>query len=688
MRKTHSLNRLSGLMKYLSLICSLVYLFVRYVINYKSSLLGIPPQIGQHYRQKVLQFWIDYSLVKLNDFLKDEDKCRSLNDTRTSEDMKAGGITSLPKILIIVFGICLLLINLCAYVALFNQRRRLRSQEKLMKRLYADVEMTNTQENLVASESVRRKNNGKTIRQRNGGEQHAIKTEEAEGTERGDCLQNRCKISRQYSESTMDTQAKIRWWFDSVQGQRPRSEIQLTYFHPADQKCSPSRQKNEFEIEEDNTTPGPLISQNYQVQNSSSSVALKPNIKVAITRKKIKKLSVAVDATPSARIASMLWKDVKDDNGCVSRQTPETKLNLKRDSFKKGGNSALLTSHPPNVERTPDKCNSPSNAQACSLPNNCLGGEHCEIGNDVPQTQSLIPTAKAVSSPSGYKNHNVYSKDESSEVTRNNIDALPMTSPKKFQLFVGKNDVGITVTPDLLEPEDVRETSRGSASDADKTLSLLNSLERNCRRNIPGFQSPEQKIVNCYEKLPDTAVVGARRLSLPPHIFWPPVKHTETEVGQDNIYTKREGLNSKFTRLSRRRHPTTTSRKPSNGTHLLPFKKKESPQESTQATNQMSPTFKTITPTEDHPLNLVDRYQEQQHITDSVVTPEEHSAESQNEVQQQMSQTKIRRTEMGTHMQSRQEILIHKKQKSPGKMSVGTSTSSLILSELTSTDMI
>jgi hypothetical protein len=558
-----------------------------------------------------------------------------------------------------------------------------------MKRLYADVEVTNTHENLVATESARKKNNGKTILQRNGeGEQHAIGTVEAEGIERGDCLQNGWKISRQFSASTMDTQAKIRWWFDSEQKQRPTPEIQLTHFDLADQKYSPSRQKNEFEIEEGKIPPEPLMSQKNQLQNPSSSFASRPNMKVNITRKKVKKLSVAVDATPSARIASMLCKHVKDDSGGVSGQASESNLNLKNDSLKDSGNSALLTSHPPNVQRTLEKCNSSANAQACSSPNNCFGGEHCEIENDVPQTRSLMPTAKEVSSTSGYKNHHSYSRDEPSEVTRNNTDALPMTSPLKFKLHIEKKDVGITVTSDLLGPEDVREILRGGVSDSDEKLSLLNSLGRNCRRDIPGFQSPEKKIVNVYEKQSGCAgisAVAARRLSLPPHIFWRPVKHTETEVGQDNLYTERKGHNSKFTRLSRRRNPFTTSRKPSNCTQLLPLKKNETTQESIQATNETLPNCKTITHTEDHPLNLVGHYPEQQHTTDFVVTPEEHSAESQNEIQQQMSSTKLRRTEIGNHTPPPQEMLVHKKQTSPAKVSVGTSTSSLILSEGTST---
>jgi hypothetical protein len=640
-----------------------------------------------------LEFWISYGLDKYNDFLRDEDECRPFNGTRTLEDMKAGGSTSVPKILIIVFGICLLLINLCAYVALFKQRRRLKAQEKLMERLHADLEITTT---LVPSELVRRKDKSKKMQQRNGeGRYDAVGTT-AEGIERDDSVQNGWKVSRQCSASTMDTHAKIRWWFESEQKQRSSPEIlQLTQFDPADQKHNQSPQRNECRVEDSNLSAGPLILQNHQDQNLSPSVASKTNMAILVPRKRVKKVSVAIDATPSSRIVNMFCKHVKDIGGDVSGQAPETTLDLKNDALNDSGNSAPLPSHPPEIETDLNKSTSP--AKVCPFPNKALGGEHCETENDVLlQTSSLIPKAEQISSASGNKNHHIYSKRESPKVTHNNWDTLPATSSIKSKLHVEKKDVEITVTPVPLEPEDVKFTSRDSASHVGEELSLLNSLERNHIGNVPGYPSPEQNVVKVNEKQTDCAqekvsanAVGARRLSLPPHILRPSAKRKETEVRVGREGTERRGHNCKFTRFSRRRRQSTTSRKPSNAIPLLPFKKNESLQESTQAITQTVPPCKTNLHTEEHPLTLVCRHQASKNSTFSAVTPEVHSADNQNKLlRHQLTPIKIRRTETTTETSPPREILIHKKQKSPAKISVGTSTSSLIVSEGTNAGMV
>jgi hypothetical protein len=630
-----------------------------------------------------LEFWTSYGLDKLNDFLGDEEETRPCNGTRTSEDAKAGGSASVPKILIIVLGICLLLINLCAYVALFNQRRRLRAQEKLMKRLHADLEMTTAQENFVPSELVRSKDKGNRILQLNGeGCYVAVGTETAERIERDDFVQNGSKISRQCSGSTMDTHAKIRWWFEREMKQRPSPEIlQLTQFESADQKNNPSPQRNEWNVEESNTSPGPFTSQNHQDQNLSLSVASKANMAVFVPRKKVKKVSVAVDATPTSRIASMFCKHVQDISGDVNGQAPETTFDLNNDTLNDSGNSAPLPVYPLEIEAELNRII--SSVETCPLPNKPLAGE---TENDVPlQTISLMPKVEEISSPSGHKNHHIYSKGDSPEVTYNNMHTLPTTYPIKSKLHVAKKDVGITVRPDPLEPEDIRVTSN-----VDKQLSLLNSLERNHRRNVSGFPSPEQNVVKVHENRNDCArvtastnAVGARRHSLPPHIFWPSAKAKETEVRQET-----RGDNCKFTRFSRRRLQSITTRKQSNETTLIPFRKNEPVQESIQVTGQSLPTSKTDDHTEEHPLTLLCRHQASKNSTFSVVTPEVHSADDQNKLRHQLTRTKIRRTETATQMSPPREILIYNKQKSPAKVSVGTSTSTLILSEGTSAGMV
>jgi hypothetical protein len=563
-----------------------------------------------------------------------------------------------------------------------------------MKRLHADVELTNTQGKLVASESARRKDKSKTMLQQNEeGRYDAAGTTTAEVIERDDCEQNSWTMSRQCSGSTMDTHAKIRWWFESELKQSSSPEIlKLTKCDPADQKSSPPRQKEESKL-----SPGPLISCNNQDQNPGSSVVSKAYMSKTVPRKRVKKVSVAVDATPTARIASMLCKPVKDISGDESGQAPETMLDLKNDALKNSVHSALLPPHPPEANRVLIKRDSPANAQACSLENNSLCGEHCETENDVlPQTISLMPNAKPISSPSGNKTHNTCSKRESSKVANNNMDKLSTTpSAIKIKSHGAKKDVGITATPDPLEPEYVKVTLRDGASNDDEELSVLNSLDRNHRTNVPGFASLEQNVVNRHEEQTDCAeetacanAVGARRLSLPPHMFWPSAKHRETEVGQSKKCTERRGHNNKFTLFLQRRRPSTTGRKPSNATPLPPFKKNKSLQQSIQAGIQTLPTCETDTHNEEHPLTPVCRHQEPHNSTSSVVTAEVQSADNQNTLPQQLAPTTIRRTEAVTEMSPLREILIHNKQRAPAKVSVGTSTSSLILSEGTNTGVV
>lgn len=665
---------------------------VRYFINYKISPLGIPSKIGQHYRHKVLKFWTEYSLVNHDGFLRDEDECRSFNHTKMLEDVKGGETTSVTKILIIVFGICLLVINLCAYVALFNQRRKLRDQEKLVQRLHAEVEVANNQENIPVSQSVRKGNKHEIGMPQNEGEHDAEGAVAGEGTTRDDCVQNGWKIPRQCSASTMNTHAKIRWWFERQQQNRPSSEVQLSHVESESQKCRTSQQRSEFHVEESTIQAGQSISHSVEVQNLSSPIVSKPNIRLTVPKKKVKKVSVAVDATPTARIASMFCKHVKNISGAVSDQIPETTLDLKNDSVKDRGNSALLNSSPPDIDSVLDKSHSPANTQDLLFPNNRLGGENCERENGVvPLTHSLMPTGTVVTDLSGKKNKQIRLRDESSEIANNNMDALLMTSSIKSELHIAKKDAGIIATPHPIEPEHLKSTAGGGGSDDDEQLKNYNYFEGNCGKNISVFPSLEHRIVKAYDKqtgCAQEAAVGARRLSLPAHIFWPTAKHRETTVRQGKIYTERRGYNTRCTRFSKHRRPSNASRKASNAAQLPPFKKEEPLQESIQPTNQILPTCKTSTEKEDHQLSLSCRPQDLQQSPSSVITPEEHSAGNQKELHWQLPSTNNRRAEIATQMSPPPDILIHKKPKSPAKVSVGTSTCSLILSEDTSTGMI
>ena len=656
------------------------------------SVVGIPIKIGQHYRQKILDYWIKYGSNLSGKYigsLQDEERCPHPNDTDTNtavEESDTGGTTSLPKILLIVFGICLLLINICAYCALYNQRRKLRAQELFIRNFYNEAEIANNKvvyaeqnsgrhepENLTANKEMLHSNcEGQYGDERNG---------TAEDIKRDDSESSHWKISRQCSASTMDTNTKVRRWIEYELNQRSSPELRSlnpTPFEVTDQKNVPTRQgTSNIHLPADDPSQVLVIPLIHQEQNPSCSTTCKQISTLhSLPRKVVKKVSVAVDATPSARIASMLCKHVKDTSGDASNQAAHGTLCPKNA-----------------VPLGPEVCDVNSTFVSAVFsegePSNCPNFEcfHFEK-KAVSQANPLVTDVKNVSSHSKSVNHNNTSKIEPSVVTNKTVNETPMQiCQKKIKLHGIKKDVGINTKPVESVLERMENTKcvilKDAAANTNETLPAVNSLKNGYRRNETEVLFSEQNVVNEHEKQKKcgkgVTLIGTmarRRSSVPLHMLRRPSRLRQSTI------TKRKNRDNKSTCLSRRANPSTVGHPKPNTTAPLGIL-----QDSFEATSSRAalPTDMTKVPTAGYPSTLVHLHQEPNNTQSSEVVVEKQTVDKQNQLRQELPSTPLSPTKFRVTEPETEKLPLPKatycKRRSPAKVSVGTSTNSLIPSE-------
>ena len=470
------------------------------------SVVGIPLKIGQHYRQKILDYWINYGpnlSGKDVGFVRDETKCLHSNDTGfiAVEEADTGGTTSLPKILLIVFGICLLLINICAYCALYSQRRKLRAQELFIRNFYSEAGISNSKLVYVEHSSGRHEPenvtaNKETLHSNCEGQYGGDGNGTAGDIKRDDSESGHWKISRQCSASTMDTNTKVRRWIEYELNQKSSPELQSlkpTPFEAEDQKNIPTgRETIKIHVPADDPSQVLVIPIIHQEQNPSRSTTCKQvSTTHSVPRKVAKKVSVSVDATPSARIASMLCKHVKDTSGDASIQI---------------AHGALC----PEGVVGPESCDVNSTLVPVVVseeePSNRRHFEYFHFEkNDVSQANPVVTDAKIVSSHSRSVNHNNTSKLEPSDMTNKTVNETPMEScPKKIKLRRTKKDVGINTKPVDSVVERMENTNcvtlKDNTANTNEILPVVNSLKNSYRRNENEVLLSEQNVLNEQEK--------------------------------------------------------------------------------------------------------------------------------------------------------------------------------------------
>jgi hypothetical protein len=389
-----------------------------------------------------------------------------------------------------------------------------------------------------------------------------------------------------------------------------------------------------------------------------------------------KKVSVAVDATPSARIASMLCKSVKDTSGDASNQTAHGTL-CPKESVPLGAeccdvNSTFLSAVVSEGE-----------------PSNCRHFEYFHFHkNAVSQENTLVTDVKNASSHSISVTHNNTSKVEPSDMTNKTVNETPTEiCPKKIKLHGTKKDVGINTKPaeSLLERIENTKcvTLKDTAASTNEILPVVNSLKNSHRRNETEVLFSEQNVVHEHEKrkicgkgVTLIGKVARRRSSVPLYMLRRPSRLRQSAI------TKRKNRDNKSTCLSRQGNPSTVSRPKSNTAAPLKIL-----QDSFEATSSKAalPTDVTEVPTAGYPSTLVLLHQEPNNTQSSEVIVEEQSVDKQTQLRQELpsaplTPTKLRVTEAETEKLPFPKASFCKK-RSPAKVSVGTSTNSLIPSE-------
>jgi hypothetical protein len=566
----------------------------------------------------------------------------------------------------------------------------------LIKAFYSEAEITNSKvmyveqssgrrepENLPALGTVKKKCNSKGILQSNcEGQYERGRNRTAEDIKGDDSESCRWKISRQCSASTMDTNTKVRRWIEYELKHMPSPQPQSsrsTPFEAADQKNVPTPQESsKIHLPRNDLSQVLVIPIIHQDQNPSSSTTCKQVATIdTVPKKMAKKMSVAVDATPSARIASMLFKTVNEISGDAGIQASQGKLCSEKavpigpESYDVNSTlvSGLVSQEEPSNSRTFEHFQSEKNA--------------------LPQEN---PLGTNVASHLRSVTHHISSKFGSSDTKNKTLNESPMEfRPKKIKVHGTKKDVGINTNLEVSLLEGLENTTcvplRENAADTNEILLTLNSPKNRYRRMEPEVLFPEQNAVNEHEEQISFGegfalirTVVHRRQSLSPHMSWPPANQRQSAI------TKRINHNNKSTRLSRWINPSTMGCPKPNTNE--PLDKLEHSFEGTGSTAAL-PTDGTNVHTAGHPSTLTCLRQEPKDTLTSEVAVEEQLVDKQDQLRKELptatlSPRKLLETEAET-----EEPLLRKarlcKKGAQAKVSVGTSTNSLIRSEENST---
>lgn len=227
------------------------------------------------------------------------------------EDNVISTASSLTLTIVIFVGICFLLFNLCAFVGLYYQRDKLKVRERLANARYGcnlgTAEEEGTEEHYVKKEESTatveagrdlKNTEIKSILKSSEGIYEQIKASSGKSGTEGRKYGKWSGISRQASSSTVtiDPHTKVREWIAQEVVQR----------------CSPRFIRKGKKLERKLDSTDTYIDQ--MSNNTVDSNVSKPGSSVSkmgvgmntIQRQKVQKVSVAIDATPATRSASVL----------------------------------------------------------------------------------------------------------------------------------------------------------------------------------------------------------------------------------------------------------------------------------------------------------------------------------------------------------------------------------------------
>ncbi|KAJ8870817.1 hypothetical protein PR048_027116 [Dryococelus australis] len=444
-----------------------------------------------------------------------------------SKDKQSADSSGMALGIVIVVGVVFLVVNLSACVALYYQTHRLKAQEDIMRRRFedADEEEYGTRRRVLALEEiVVHKHDTKEPAE---GVYEAVsgkKTQQGEG----ESSSKRWRLSRQCSASTMDPHTKVREWIaqEIVQKCSPRF-LRKAKLHHHHQQVSFEDQVPPSTSTESHPTA--TTSRHGMTTNSQRSRAFK-------------KVSVAVDATPSARTASILKQTPIEvsksldqlGSKCVSTSmlTLSRRPSLKRCATA-GENLAVASTSPTMAGSSPLEVirrSSSINFKVYTPPlqfqnTETVPIEHHHSRSDPDKQTSSYCSQADVSKLCSAGDLAGIHLDKGGEISRSllstptsQLRSFSPSTPTKHSILKNKREVENKMTSVSNLPVNINVTSRDS-TEANEMCSSTDRLatiqKRNFPKVLPDFPSDQEDVPQETRELSPVQAVAAKRRSLP-----------------------------------------------------------------------------------------------------------------------------------------------------------------------------
>ncbi|KAF2896989.1 hypothetical protein ILUMI_09187 [Ignelater luminosus] len=384
---------------------------------------------------------------------------------------KSGSATNL----LVIVGCLFLLINIFVFVGLYYKCVRLRNKEKKRREEYEAAAMEHIDQKLPDSSSVLDGCNLMRMISKSSKSEDIYEAVKVSGEEGSN---NRFKLMRQMSSSTIDPHTKVRDWIaqEIVQRCSPRflrrTKQQLAEEHKAAQQKQQENAKPENNVVEvatigSNSTLGQSPTRPVSPEDKITIGELKPVVKSDTSKpsgiplpkpalpKKPEKVSVAVDATPAGRGSSVMRQQPIEFAKSLDYEhlEPEHEVPLRR-SFTMD-DVVNLPSESDNLRRSSTSIN-------LKFPPNGLRIQHSQSKSDPVQDFNIfIPGSNSL--------------------------------PRKLQTFEPQNDVNVT--------------SKDEFEDKIQPLTPEQQLQTIKRRNFPKVlpdlpQSAKEALVNKRRSMP------------------------------------------------------------------------------------------------------------------------------------------------------------------------------------------
>lgn len=465
--------------------------------------------------------------------------------------------SSVALSIVIIIGVCFLVVNMCAFAGLYYQRDKLKVQEQLMRQKYEDVALNDG--NINVNDRYVRKKMESDIEGRipslgkKGRKKKDVGDDDYEAIRSGgQTLEGlvsppgaaspprRWRLSRQCSASTMDPHTKVREWIAHeivdrysphfMRRKRQQGRVQT---NPAAVALQ-SSQSFETSLDQASTvtSPRPYIQQTAVASPTEGSRKTTSTMQ----RQKVKKVSVAVDATPSGRGASIqrqhssdqsMSKSMDELTTCVSTSM----LTLRKPNLKRSATTAEdLALVPVEVPLTNSESKDVIRRSTTSInlrlrqPNR--GEDELKVEHKHSRSDPVPSTHLPVDS---HKDHirqinpHVINIPLESKMTPS-TNYLPNVKKKPLQTFptgvhlrtksVPKKDAAITASPLLDNTKDINVTSRDSTEiyEVQQGDPLTNIQKRKYPKVLPDF--PQDTNIDQADPTPALSAAAKRR-SLP-----------------------------------------------------------------------------------------------------------------------------------------------------------------------------